>query len=481
MNILYSKRLWRTVLIFSFIIFASASYAQTTSDALRLAVPGLGSNARALGMGNSYISLSDDASAAYFNPAGFGLLKRLELSGGLSYTNYGNNTTFFGESTDYSNSQTRLDRISFAFPFPTFRGSLVFGLSYHNTKDLTGALKFNGFNSGNNSLIQDFNEFSNIPYDLYLTDDDFNTIINGNLQQSGSILSSGGINNWTFSGAVEVYRNVFVGANVNIISGSFESNNDFYEDDVANRYQGETAPGEPQTIDFRTFYLNRVLDWDISGWDAKLGFLYQLFNNARFGLTIQFPKSYSINETFTVNGSSEFGTGRIFPLEPADYSDEVEYDIITPFELGAGFSINLKGLILSAEGTLIDYSQTEFDGAGSGLDAAFIAERNKEIKDNLTAVFNYNIGLEYTLPNIGLRVRGGFFVQPSPYKNDPSEFDRKFFTAGIGFLTEETIGFDLGYAHGWWEDLGDNYGSNISRTFQDITLDKIILTATYRF
>ena len=43
-----------------------------------------------------------------------------------------------------------------------------------------------------------------------------------------------------------------------------------------------------------------------------------------------------------------------------DYSDKVEYRIRTPFELGGGFSVNFKGLIASAEATLIDYSQIEF-------------------------------------------------------------------------------------------------------------------------
>ena len=44
------------VLILS-VFFISNSFAQNANDALRLAVPGLGSNARALGMGNAYISL----------------------------------------------------------------------------------------------------------------------------------------------------------------------------------------------------------------------------------------------------------------------------------------------------------------------------------------------------------------------------------------------------------------------------------------
>src|SRR5690606_2587468 len=172
------KRLFSTysiiVLFFLIALIPFSAQAQNINDALRLSMLGLGSNARALGMGNSFISLSDDASASFFNPAGFGLLKRLEFSGGLSYNRFGNETQFFGETSDYSSSKTRLDRISFAFPFPTVRGSLVFGLSYHNTKDLTSTVDFSGFNNSNNSLIQDLNVDGTIPYDLFLTDEDYN-------------------------------------------------------------------------------------------------------------------------------------------------------------------------------------------------------------------------------------------------------------------------------------------------------------------
>ena len=174
------------------------SKAQNINDALRVAIPGLGSNARALGMGNSYIGLSDDASASFFNPAGLGLLKRLEFSGGISHLTYNNDAEFFNNSTSYSNSNTAFNRISFAFPFPTLRGSLVFGLTYQTTKDLTSALKFDGFNNGNTSMIQDLNSYSNIPYDLFLTDSAFNTPFLGKLNQSGSILADGNLNNWTF-------------------------------------------------------------------------------------------------------------------------------------------------------------------------------------------------------------------------------------------------------------------------------------------
>lgn len=460
-------------------LFAVNTSAQNINDALKLGYPGLGVSARALGMGDSYLGLSDDASAAFYNPAGLGLLKRIELSGNLDYNKFQNSTTFFGNTSNESNSATRLDRLSLAIPFPTYQGSLVFGVSYYTSKDLTGALKFDGFNSGNNSLIQDFLG-TNIPYDLYLTDTLNQTPINGNLNQSGSILSSGAVKNWAFTGAIEVYKNFFVGVNLNFISGSYTSNNDYYEDDTHDVYQGETAAGEPQTRDFKTFYLSRILDWDITGWDAKLGILYQMNNYARFGASVQFPKYHTIKEKFTVNGSSDFGTGTSYSLSSDKYSDQVQYDIVTPFELGAGFSVNLKGLILSGQATLIDYSQMEYKNA-KGLSEQYVAGINKDITTTLGSVINLNAGAEYTIPVIGLRLRGGFILQPSAYKNDPSEYDKKYITAGIGFLVDQTVGIDIGFAHGWWKDYGDNYGTNVSRTYQDIKKNRVIMGMTYRF
>ena len=220
----------------------------------------------------------------------------------------------------------------------------------------------------------------------------------------------------------------------------------------------------------------------MTGWDAKLGILYQLNRMSRFGLTIQFPKTFSIKESFTVNGYSKFANQR-YDLNQQDFSyNDLQYDIVTPFEIGAGFSFNIIGLILSAQGTLIDYSQLKFDNPdGIILTSADIADLNKRIKNDLTAAVNYNFGAEYTIPAVGLRVRAGFFVQPSAYKGDPASFDKKYITAGIGFLAEETIGIDLAFAHGWYSDIGDNYGSNLSRTTQNIKENHLILSGTYRF
>lgn len=468
----------KSFFILFFIIIIGVNKAQNFNDALRVGVPGLGMNARALGMGNSYLALSDDGSASFFNPAGLGLVKRLEFMGGLDISSFNNTTTFFGNQSKSNASQTLLNNASFAFPIPTIQGSLVFGLAYNTSKDLIGSNQFDGFNPGTNSKIQSLLN-TDIPYDLFLTDDDGNTIINGKLNQSGNMLNSGSINSWTLTGAIEAYKNLFVGANLSIISGNYTSDFDYYEDDSKNNYQGITAPGYPKTNDFRSFYLKNLLKWDLEGWNAKLGFLYQFKNFGRFGATIQFPKLITVKEKFIVEGSSEFANWST-SLKSEDYSDEVKYDIKTPFEVAGGFSFNIQGLILSGQLSFINYTELEFSNA-EGLSASYISDQNKRIKSLLRQTINYNFGAEYTIPNIGLRFRGGYIFQKSPFENDDPEFDKKYITGGIGFLADGVIGIDLGYAYGWWKDIGDNYSTNVSRTFQDIKYHKFIITTTYRF
>ena len=485
----FSKVFFVTIFILSVTI-----NSQTITDALRVSENGLGVGARALGMGNAFNGISDDASAMYFNPAGLGLIKRLEVAGGLDYFSYKNDASLFNNKTNYSSSATNFNQIGFVFPFPTLRGSLVFGMAYNKSKDLTSALKFDGFNFGSNSMIKyleeaktpvDDQSFKNsVPYNLFLSDDNgVVSTINGNLNQSGTTLQEGSLDSWTFSSSMEVSKNLYVGASLNVNSGTFTSNREYYEDDTRGIYDTiETAPGNAFTKNFTTFYRNDILDWEISGWDLKVGTMYQLSKIARFGATIQLPKTFTIKESYSFDARSEFGGNIVdLPSDLKDYfSDKVEYDITTPFVFTGAASVNVKGLIFSAEATLTDYTQTQFSNA-KGISASYFASLNKDMKEMLRAVAAVNVGLEYTIPQVGVRVRGGFISQPSPYKGDPTDFGKKYFTGGVGFLADETFAIDVAYAHGWWKTYGDNYGTNLSRIYQDISTDKMLVTFSYRF
>lgn len=471
-----------------FIAVTSVS-AQNFNDALRLSDPDIITSARALGMGNAYLSLSNDFSASLFNPAGLALIKKMEFSSGLNYNSFKNDVQFFSRNTNYSSTSTNFNQIGFAFPLPTTRGSMVLAFGYNKFKDFNRALKFSGFNNSNNSLIQDLTgNNDDIAYELglsypvydgnnkYLYDE---TKINGKLNQSGNIFQEGGLNSWQFSGAIEFQENLFVGININIINGNFNRNREYWEEDLNNNYPSQLLldSSDPNTADFQSFYFNDIIRWDVSGWNATLGLLAKVDENLNLGATIKLPKSLEVKEVYTVDANAKFGTGKTYLLDPP-IENRVEYTIKTPIELGAGASYSINGLTVALDANFIDYTQMEFS---AGFDTRTRENKNKEISDVFKNVINLNAGLEYILPLTGITLRGGFMYLPSPFKDDNSDFDKKFVTAGIGFKAGPRLIVDVGFAHGWWEDIGDNYGSNLSRTFQSITKDNLIFGIKYLF
>jgi long-subunit fatty acid transport protein len=466
--------------ILVFVLFiTSILSAQNFNDALRLSFQPYGIGARALGMGGAFIGVSDDYTATAYNPAGLFQLKRMEFHGGINYLSYDNNTTFFGNQSTFNTSSVKLTDLGFVFPFPVIRGSLVFAFGFNRSNNFNDALAFEGFNNTNTSMIQALLGRGDVSYLLYLTDStgDY-TPINGRLYQSGSILSSGSENNWVFSGAIEVAKNLSIGATIGIVSGEFERNRDYSEEDVNNIYHSgiRTDPVDPRTADFELFRLQETLKWELTGFAAKLGLMYRVSDMMRFGTTIKFPTIYTIKEHYLVDGYSRFGTGFSADIDPP-LESKIEYDIWSPFEFGVGFSVSKFGLTISGDINLIDYTQMEF----KGLSPSKTARNNRDIKQLFKSVMDYNLGAEYNILQSGLRLRAGYFVKNSPFKDDPSDFNRKYLTLGIGYITPEGFSLDLAYVRGTWKNIGDNYGSGVSRTYQSLKTTDIVFTTSFRF
>jgi long-subunit fatty acid transport protein len=466
------------ILIFV-LLSTSVLFAQNFNDALRLSFQPYGIGARALGMGGAFIGVSDDYTATNYNPAGLFQLRRMEFHGGINYLSYDNNTTFFGNQSTFNTSSVKLTDLGFVFPFPVIRGSLVFAFGFNRSNNFNDALAFEGFNNTNTSMIQALLGKGDVSYLLYLTDSSGeNTPINGRLYQSGSVLSSGSENNWVFSGAIEVAKNLSIGATIGIVSGEFERNRDYSEEDINNIYNSSirTDPADARTADFQLFKLQETLSWELTGLTSKLGLMYRVNDVVRFGTTIKFPTIYTIKEHYLVDGFSRFGTGFSVDIDPP-LESKIEYEIWSPFEFGAGFSVSKFGLTISGDINLIDYTQMEF----KGLSPSRTARNNKDIKQLFRSVMDYKLGTEYNILQSGIRLRAGYFVKNSPFKDDPSDFNRKYLTFGIGYITPEGFSLDLAFVRGTWKNIGDNYGSNVSRTYQSLKTTDIVFTTSFRF
>lgn len=454
--------------------YSTIAYSQFIEDALRFMQPNTGTGARALGLGNAYTGIADDYTAVWWNPAGLGQIKKFELTGGFSHFNYSNDATFLGNTSNYSNSATTLNNLGFVFPFPTVRGSLVFAVGYNRTNDFTSGMSFNGFNPISSiipTLIRTDNS-TNIPYQTFLTDNSGQyTPLTKNLNQSGDVLEGGSLGNWAFSGATEVAPNLFAGLSLHIATGSYTYDRNYTEEDTKNYYTFLDTV-HYSSIDFARLKLVDNITSDYSGFGAQIGILYKFKDQLRFGLTIKTPFTYTVKEDFSTRGTTYFDNGDSYTYKTTG-SDQ--YDVVTPYIFSGGVAWTFKGLLLSGDLEWVDYTQTEFKNATEDVMAL-----NSEIKSTLKSVVNLRGGLEYTIPDIELKIRGGYGIYPSAFKGDPSDYDQKIASFGLGYLIEESMMIDAAYSINSFTTRRANYDIT-SETTEKVKASNLLITLSFRF
>jgi long-subunit fatty acid transport protein len=457
--------------------------AQYKEDALRLGIQGYGVGARALGMGNAYTGVASDYSALFWNPAGLAQLRYGEFSFGLSYLNSKDNSTFFGQSDSYSSSATNLNALGLVFPVPVRRGSLVFAFGYNRQSNFAAGMAFEGFNPVS-SIIQTWApNGEKYPPDVTLAEQlelahadtvtgTFISPINGNVTQRGEASEKGGLNNWSAGGAVDLARNLSVGVTLTYVAGSYRYDRNYHELAA----QGVYAP----PFDMKELVADDFIDGDIDGFNAKFGLLYRLPDWFRLGLAVKTPTSFTVKETFGTTATSYFWTPDpqgYSSYGPIDQPGSDEYTVHTPWVFSGGASLMILHLVLSGDIDYTDWTQLEFTDANSNLD---IQGLNREIRDSLRAAVNLRVGAELEPFDLGVRFRAGLIYNQSPYKKDPTSFDQKYITAGLGLELGESTMLDLGYSYGWWNTYRVNYDAT-SRVDESVKSNNFILTLTHRF
>ncbi len=476
------KYIWAVLILLT---CGSSALAQFPEDALRFATPGLGVGARAIGMGGAYTGVANDYSALFWNPAGLAQLENGEFSLGLSHLNYGNTSSYIGASQSYTNNATQLNALGLVFPVPVRRGSLVFAFGYNRQSNFTTGVSFEAFNP-TSSIIQTYTRDgspvsgnpSGIAWELYLADTTRNAqnqlvyyspIVN-RVTQLGKVLEGGGLNNWSAGGAIDIARNVSVGLSLTYVTGTYTYDRTYKEQDNRNIYSS-SVPGSP--LQFDQFTQDDFVESDLSGFNAKLGLMYRVPDRFRFGINVKSPTSFRVKETFGSTYKAFYDNGDIVSPDPTN--DSGEYDVLTPWVFSAGASVVIRDLVLSGDVEYTDWTQLEFRNANPDVIAL-----NKDIKDLFRATANLRGGVEYDLKEIGVRLRGGFIYNTSPFKSDPASFDQKYVTAGLGLLLSEDTMLDLAYAHGWWKTFRYNY-SGSPQLLEDVRTNNVALTFSYRY
>ncbi len=453
------------VVVVIFLLTSLDAYAQFPEDALRLAQPGYGVSARSMSMGNAMTGLSEGFDATYFNPAGLAQSYQSEFVMGLNFLGYNNDATYLGSSSTSSSSQTDLSNLGIVYPFPTTKGSFVIALGYNRANDFNTALGFNAYNP-NSSIVPSLYDAIvdyDIPFNVGLEDTAGRIFLNKNVKQAGTVYESGGLNNYLVAGAVDIAQNFSIGLTVDLIGGSYKYIRQFTETDPNGDWTITRFSDVSNAVGLESFVLNDNVDQDLSGWNAKVGFLYRLSDEggkviARFGGTIEFPTFISINETYSDAGTYVNAAGQAV-LGESPYTTpggNNNYDVTTPFKFGFGASGGISLLTVAADVQYVDWTELQFStSSGQTLPSDYINSLNSQIKQEFRSTTSLRVGAELALMNPDYSsfvpfIRAGLEYYPSPYVGDGSPQAQKIASGGVGFKIQNSINLDLAYQYGWW-------------------------------
>ena len=495
---------------------APEAAAQTPEDAIRFTERSPATGARMIGMAGAGIGGVADYSALYTNPAGLGFFRKSSFSGTL-HSVYATDESFystpgFNSTLDEDVSETHLGNLAYVYRAPTRQGSFVVGLAYNQIHSFERDLRFSGENSvstistsflpfndefdldtnGNAEFQADlpFAAFNGGLIEFYPEDLDDplarrqgfpfrEAVLSGTtIEQTGSVVEQGRMNEVSFGGAVEASRGTMVGVSVNLVFGEYSLASAFEEADVFDENGADDYSvvlddgGLLEGFDFLSY--RQRLESDLLGINARVGLAAAVTPNVRLGLTVETPTYYTVEEVFGAEYETFFDDGG--RLSYGDQFDDVgngefEYEIITPWRLGIGVGFQSDVVTVMADAEFVDWSQLELD---ADTDRAFFDDLNLAIEEEYEAVVNGRLGVEYRLG--GLMLRGGVAYQADPLdvqltKSDGSQLERDkvFFSAGLGYRFDN-LQVDFGWLQGRFDTAYSAYPEDDLGPRQDDTL-----------
>ena len=500
--------------------------------------------ARSVGMGGAFTSLGADMASFGYNPAGFGMYQRNEISMslGLGITSaknynaygYGDNSCVraainnIGASFKVYESSGALTAINFAFGYNK-TADYNYDMSYASpTTPSSLADAFADIANGNGLIINSENKISDpngyfdydmdpyfwgtaMAYKAGLINRGSNgwypdEIANGaQMSQYTNLQSRGSAGEFSFAFGFNINNIVYLGASLDIQSISRKQviyYNEYidYADGV--RPDAATYPYQLQHFEFGQSILTEG-----SGVGAKFGVVVRPVGGLRIGLAVHTPTYYSLAYRYSASLSSVALSAGDNPydwevINGSVYADEdtpvlqdggdYRWTFTTPTRLLAGLSYAVgQYAVISADYQYDAYRSLKLDYA-----PADTGYTNDTFRNNLKGVHTVRAGVEAKpLPWLALRVGGGLRTKVLAEEYDFVAFsepvaDKMWYaSAGVGFRVSKVTSIDLAYQYrntrytdyySFYTKLGDT--PNESPMYGlDLINHNIALTFAFRF
>ena len=426
--------------------FAHGAIAQVELDNIGSAPLPSGSGARALGQGNAFTAVADDATAASWNPAGLIQLERPELSAvGLYFPmiydfSPGGDFSALG---DQRTSRTDLNYLSAVFPFDLGDRRIVTSLNYQQMYDLNFNLDVVASTSVGPLTSTSYIDFA----------------------------QKGGIAALTPAVAAELFPNVAIGVSAN-----------FYVDQCLreNAWTKTIDVRETGTIGMSPF--TSMTDWkedfnNVQGLNFNIGLLARLYEREdqmlTLGLNVETP--FTLEFDRNLRSTTELTVGALTTV--SNERSRRHLMLHSPLGITGGLAWQQSDhLTLAMDVEWRDYSRfLAEDENGNRYRPIGTAPEDAPIQDT----YAVRMGCEYLLyrKNCVVPLRAGFLWEQRPSIGPP---DNVFgVTVGIGLVLEQWS-FDLAYQYKWANNL-DGRDVGLPGASFDLREHPLFFSVIYRF
>jgi long-subunit fatty acid transport protein len=436
----------------------SVTLSPVQSFAQELNVPSsfnpVGSGARAMGVGGSFIATADDATAASWNPAALMQLRKPEVAVVFSSTSLNEDAIFDISGDTADNSTTNSDLNYFAASYPCSSDkcgkNMVFSFNYQRLYDLTREWDLSIDIPETTSSAEKYTQ---------------------QYRQSGSLYALG------LAYAIQVNETLNLGVTLNYWDSVFGQNG-FTRNNVIK--QSDVAPNDSfENLDI-------TIKSDFEGVNFNLGGLWVPYqkNEQKISVGFVYKSSFDADITSATNFISQSGELN----DPGSQDDfafaqSLTSTITMPSSYGVGFAYKISDALT----TSIDLYRTDWDEfIETSEDGTKTSPISGDIETgNIQDSTQIRIGVEYRIisqaagENYIIPLRAGFFIDP--IIEDGSNEDAYGVSVGTGIAFENWV-FDVAYQYRWADNLGGT--STNAQEFGlgfDIQEHQFFASSFYRF
>ncbi|MBE6212368.1 MAG: hypothetical protein E7129_04430 [Rikenellaceae bacterium] len=514
------------------------------SSILSLSQRDVAGTARSMGMGGAFTSLGADMASLGYNPAGFGMYQRNEISVslGLGITraknynayNYGDNTSVrcainnVGASFKVYESSGALTAINFAFGYNK-TADYNYDISYDGPATISSlADAFADIANANGLVLNANNKITdrNGNYDYDMDPYYWSTVMgykgglinlgsNGwypdeiapgaQMSQYTNLSSRGSAGEFSFAFGFNISNIVYLGASLDVQSISRKQS--IYYSEYIDYAEGAQPDATAYPYQLQQFELGQSVSVNGSGVGAKFGVVVRPIKALRIGFAVHTPTYYSLAYRYSASLSSVARNAGGVPDAQGNVNDylyadedtpvlqdggEYRWTYTTPTRLLVGVSYAIgQYAVLS-----VDYQYDAYRALKLNYSPADTGYTNDTFRHNLRGTHAVRAGVEAKpLPWLALRVGGGY---RSKVLNESYDFvafsepvaDTSWYaSAGVGFRLSDVTSIDVAYQYrntrysdyySYYTRLGDT--PNASPLYGlDLINHNIALTFAFRF